>query len=180
LCCSGSESHDIVCVIDTSVVIAALLGDITYKRLMECRVTCYTLSYLFSEVAKHWDRLALWKARKLGVTPEDVIERFENRMKAMTAKLRMVPEDRVHLYQDEAFKIIGWRDSGDVPIMALALYLRAELGARVCIISTDDDFEEATKHGFAWKKRPCNVLAREVLYLLGQPPGRDEDAPGSG
>lgn len=156
MCCSSSESHDAVCVIDTSVVIAALLGDITYKRLMECRAACYTLSYVFSEIARHWDRLAPWKARKLSVSPEKIIERFASRINAMSAKLKMVPEDRVLPYWDEAFEIIGWRDSGDVPIMALALCLRAELGARVCIISTDKDFEEATKHGFAWRKRPCD------------------------
>jgi len=143
-------------VVDTSVVIAALLSDITYRRLMECRATCYTLSYVLSEVARHWDRLARWRAGRLSVSPEEVIEEFKGRMEAMMAKLRKVPEDLILPYWDEAFEIIGWRDSGDVPIMALALYLRDKLGARVCLISTDKDFAEAVKHGFAWRKRPCD------------------------
>ena len=141
------------------MVISALLSDITYKRLMECRAICYTLSYVLSEVARHRDRLAQWKAGKLGIGPEEVVEEFKGRVEAMMAKLRKVPEDLVLPYWNEAFEIIGWRDSGDAPMMALALYLRDKLGAHVCLISTDRDFAEAVKHGFAWRKRPCDEVS---------------------
>ena len=142
--------------IDTSIIIAALLSDITYERLINCRMMRYTLSYVFSEVARHKDELASWKSKKQCVSLDDVLEDFNRRLEVMRTELKEIPEDQVLPYWDQAFTIIGWRDGGDVPIVALALYLRDKLRTNVCIVSLDDDFVEATKHGFMWSRRPCD------------------------
>ena len=104
---------------DANVLIAALMRDSTTRRLLilgghELHVP----EYVFEEIAEHWDEL--WPRSRLS----------SDALKEVLRILRgHVDEHRVADYNDDlgaAIEMLGERDPGDAPYVALALSLRAD------------------------------------------------------
>lgn len=143
-------------VLDTSALVAAILGARIYESLMKCRGKYYVASYVLDELIRRSEKIASRIAERSGGNILEITRSLIVKLTSLYRRLTLVDQDEIVDEKDieEARKIIAHRDPKDVPIMALAIALRKR-SKRPCIISLDDDFlEEGPKHGIEVLKRP--------------------------
>ena len=142
-------------VLDTSVLVAAILGTSSYEHLVKCKGRYYVPDYVLRELIRKSDEIALEIARR-GEDVVNVAKELLTRLITLYQRLTLV--SLTDVVDEEAVevarRIIGWRDPKDIPILALAIALRRGR-KRVHIVSFDKDvLEEAPKHGIPALKRP--------------------------
>jgi len=101
-------------VVDTSVLIAALMRKSTVRKLfLNPLFEFYVPEYCIEEIEGHVDEIS----KRSGLSVESVYLLLG----VLLASVQVVPADRIVKKYEEAEKIMGKIDRGDVPFVALAL-----------------------------------------------------------
>lgn len=115
-------------VCDTNVVFSALIaGGKTRELLLSDATDLYAPEFFFTELTAHRDEIEA----KSGLSPD----RFELLRTILFADTAVVPREEFAGELDRAYELIGGADPDDVPFLALALHLDAD------VWSDDADFE---------------------------------------
>lgn len=101
-------------VVDSNIVIAGLLRDgLTRGLLIEAHVDLASPEWMLAEIARHRDAVAA----RAGLSGEE----FDLLFALLTERIEIVPASSYAACLKEATALIGARDAGDVPFLALAL-----------------------------------------------------------
>jgi predicted nucleic acid-binding protein len=101
-------------VIDTSILISALLKDsVTRQILLFSSIDFLLPEYAFEEIEKHKDNVSIRSGLSRG--------EIEIVLSLIIENITIIPASKLKPYMEKAHKIIGSIDSFDVPFVALAL-----------------------------------------------------------
>ena len=101
-------------VIDTSILISALLKDsVTRQILLFSSIDFLLPEYAFEEIEKHKDNVSIRSGLSRG--------EIEIVLSLIIENITIIPASKLKPYMEKAHKIIGSKDPFDVPFVALAL-----------------------------------------------------------
>jgi predicted nucleic acid-binding protein len=101
-------------VIDTSILISALLKDsVTRKILLFSSIDFLLPEYAFEEIEKHKDNISIRSGLSTG--------EIEIVLSLIIENITIIPASKLKPYMEKAHKIIGSIDPFDIPFVALAL-----------------------------------------------------------
>ena len=101
-------------VIDTSILISALLKDsVTRQILLFSSIDFLLPEYAFEEIEKHKDNVSIRSGLSRG--------EIEIVLSLIIENITIIPASKLKPYMEKAHKIIGSIDPFDVPFVALAL-----------------------------------------------------------
>jgi predicted nucleic acid-binding protein len=101
-------------VIDTSILISALLKDsVTRQILFFSSIDFLLPEYAFEEIEKHKDNVSIRSGLSRG--------EIEIVLSLIIENITIIPASKLKPYMEKAHKIIGSIDPFDVPFVALAL-----------------------------------------------------------
>ena len=100
-------------VIDTSILISALLKDsVTRQILLFSSIDFLLPEYAFEEIEKHKDNVSIRSGLSRG--------EIEIVLSLIIENITIIPASKLKPYMEKAHKIIGSIDPFDVPFVALA------------------------------------------------------------
>ena len=101
-------------VIDTSILISALLKDsVTRQILLFSSIDFLLPEYAFEEIEKHKDNVSIRSGLSRG--------EIEIVLSLIIENITIIPASKLKPYMEKAHKIIGSIDPFDIPFVALAL-----------------------------------------------------------
>jgi predicted nucleic acid-binding protein len=103
-----------ILIVDTNIIFAGLLRNSTSRELlMDPNLQLYTPETGISEIRKYENEIIKRAALEK--------EEFEALFTLITTNITVIEKEAYHKQMKEAEKLIGKRDPGDVPFLALAL-----------------------------------------------------------
>lgn len=139
-----------IIIIDTNIIISALIRDSTTRRIIIKSEWCFYYPEISFNEVKEYKALILEKS---GMNEIEYIEILSQLMK----RINLIPIERFIKKIDEAKKLIGNIDPNDVAFLAVALNFDGSV-----IWSEDKDFEKQNKVVIFKTKDIVEILGEEV------------------